>query len=108
MSEHGYNETKEAVLFGLAIAMAADKSLSDGSIGWSDAVNLVDVFMKAPAGLKGIGEIPAELKDLDATENEALKNELKAAFDIADDKLEGIIENALAITLDVGSLLAKL
>lgn len=71
MTTKSIKETKE-LLAGLGkVAVAAKKIAADGKVNASDLVTLMDLIKDVSViseGLKGAGEIPAELKDLDEVE----------------------------------------
>ena len=103
----GIKESKEFVLFGVALGDALYKSFEDGSIGLSDIFKLVPVFKSAKAALEGLAGVPEELKDLDDAEKEELVAAVKAQFDIADDKMELAIESAFEMAVAAIQLIAS-
>lgn len=52
-------------------------------------------------------QVVEEFKDLDAAERKAIEDKVKAKFDIADDQLEGMIEEALGIVGDASSIVTR-
>ena len=89
--------------FPMSLHMAVDQAKADGKISLEDVGLLVTPAMKlgpAIAGLKG-GALK-EWKDLDSSERDALSAKIKAAYNIADDKLEATIEGALDVLLHIG------
>lgn len=70
----GVNQTKELLIFGLAIGNGIYSSLADdGKITLSDFPKFSESLFTVPAALEGIIEVPAELKDLDESELGELK-----------------------------------
>lgn len=101
-------ETKEAVGFIVAIANGVGKALQDGKINLADFGCFMDAFLKAPAAFSGASEIPAELADMDSAEREGLKQYIFEEFDIPQDKVEGIVEDALDISNRIFGLIEKI
>ena len=95
--EYGIKETKEAVAAFIGIGNALGKALEDGKIGLTDAPHFIAAAMKIPAGISGWKSIPAELGDLDDTERTEILEFAKSEFDIPQDKIEAIVEDALAL-----------
>jgi hypothetical protein len=60
-------------------------------------------------GLSGIvwSQIDDEIKDLDLAEKEVLLTTFKEKFDIIDDKLEAMIEEALSLATEIGVFVKK-
>jgi hypothetical protein len=104
---YGLKETKEAVAFGIALGEAVDVSLADGKIGLDDAMNFYNAVLKAGDAFSDIGLVAKELGDLDAAERQELQDFVEAEFDIANDKLEEVIECALETVLQVYELVEK-
>lgn len=109
MEKYGVKELKELLAFVLSLGMAVDKSLAnDGKITLLDAANLLDPAMKAPAAFAGLDIALLELQDLSDDEKKELQEFVQASFDIADDKLEAVVEGALGVAISVAKVLAML
>ena len=91
----GIEDLKDVVKAGLSLGQA----LSDG-IQISDLGALMDV----PDAIVGISNVPAEIADLDEAEKEELQQFVKANFDIADDNMEEIIEEAVVLAISLYKL----
>jgi hypothetical protein len=102
--KHGIKETKELVKFGISVGESIDLSLADGKIGLDDAMNFYNAVLSAGDAFKDISKVPAELGDLDQEERDELLAFVEAEFDIANDKLEAVIEEALKTALQVYKL----
>ncbi|MCP3681239.1 MAG: hypothetical protein GY861_00985 [bacterium] len=80
----GVKETKDVLLVAVKLAKAFALAQADGKIGWQDLTLLIDPGLAMPEAVAGIGQVPAELGDLDAAEvqeiNDYLKANLGAAF----------------------------
>lgn len=107
MAKTGIDETKDLLAFAIATAEAVIASVADGRIGFEDAFRMIAPLQRAQAALVGSTSIPAELAELDAEEVVALKTYVLAEFDIANDRVEGIIEDALMIGLAFARLFSK-
>lgn len=65
----GIQETKDVLLFGMALGNAIYASVADdGHVTLGDAANFVPAISAMPDALKNISEVPKELKDLDENE----------------------------------------
>lgn len=106
MSEKA-KELKDLIGFGLALGMAIDKSLADdGKITFTDAGNLIDPIMKAPAAFAGADQALAELKALDEEGKKELNEFVKSEFDIKDDKIEAVVEECVSIGVSAARVVA--
>lgn len=103
MSQYGIKETKELVKFGISLGEAIDKSLP-GGIGLEDAMNFYNAVTTASDAFDNVKQVPKELGDLDQAERDELYAYVEAEFDIANDKLESVIEEALKTALQVYKL----
>ena len=97
----GIDELKDVVAFGAELGNAIGKSLEDGKITLTDAVNFVPALTSMPAALSGFGDVKKELDDLDAQEKEQLISYFQSKFDIPQEKTEAFIEDALKIAITV-------
>jgi len=96
MEKLGIKNLKPVVSLGIEFGNVADKI--GRNTGATRYLHLMDLFDE----LTGLGsvdfkQVSAEIKDLDAEERKELHEHLKVKFDIADDKLEQGIEQALSI-----------
>ena len=69
---YGIQETRDVVKLGACVAKALVGALEDGKLGLSDLIHLVPVGKALPAAIKGISQVPAELKDLSEKESAEL------------------------------------
>jgi len=102
----GIKETKEAMLFGISLAMAVDESTQDG-FQWTDILSLIKPMTKLPAALDGIQEIPSELDDLDENERAELIKAIEE-LEFASEKSEAIAEQALIAGVEIGKLVIEI
>ena len=98
---YGIQETKDVVKLGIEIGEAFDRALDNGKLGIEDLSQFFGVFTSASAAFAGITKVPAEIKDLSAEEMEELKSFVETEFDIANDRLEEVIEKAIAAALRI-------
>lgn len=71
----GIKETLELLESMEALAVAGAKIAKDGKLSPADLTVIYDLLLKSSSiseGFKGIKELPAEMKDLDASEIEAI------------------------------------
>lgn len=107
--KHGIDNLKAFLAFGLALGSSIEKSLADdGKITVGDAGNLLAPLMKAPAAFAGASEAFKEVADLDDEERADLNAYVKANFDIADDRLEAVVEEAFQIALSASKIVSLL
>jgi hypothetical protein len=96
MSQYGIDETKDVVKLLMSVAKGVQKSLADdGKLTFGDLGNFTDAIFKLVPAIQGIEKVPHELKDLDASEVEQLKNLVLAEMPEVGDKWTIIVENAL-------------
>lgn len=103
----GIKELKELVVFIGAFASAADKATQDG-LGVEDIAHFVPSLMLAPEAFKGIDAAKLEVTNLDEAELLELKNAFATELDLVDDQLEGLVEEALTIGLQLYGLYKKI
>lgn len=102
-------ELKELVGFGLAFGMAVDKSLADdGKVTFGDVGNLIAPIMKAPSAFQGADQALVELKALDDEGKKELNEFVKGEFDIRDENIEAIVEEAVSMAVSGARILALL
>lgn len=104
--EIGIQETKEAMIFGISIAMAIDDITQDG-FQWTDILKLVPALTELPKAIDGIQQVPSELGDLSDDERLELANEIEK-LDFASDRSEEIAEQSLRVALEIGKLILKI
>ena len=100
---------KTVLAFVIGIGERVDKVTAEDSAGgkkitggeWlGSAVLLTGV----PGLLKSIPEFLPEFKDLDSEEKAELKDFVNTEFDIANDKLESVIEKAVGIAIELSNI----
>lgn len=93
----GIQETKEVVISVVKLSNFIEKVRREG-FSWDDWTDAYGVIQTIPAAIKDSHEVPKEIADMDDEELEILKAELRK-FDIPEDKLEEVIEDATEIGL---------
>ena len=104
----GIEETKDLAKFIVELAEGGAKALEDKKFSLSDIQHFVSAVGALPAAIAGIGQIPAELKDMDVLERQELVDFIKAEFDIPQDNVEEIAEAALDVCIDIFKLVMKI
>ena len=90
------NDLKPLVALGVEMANVADKI--GHTKGPGKYAHLISLFDEVTAlGAVNFKNVIPQAKDIDAEEMAELKTFIKEKFDIADDKLESVIEKALDI-----------
>lgn len=96
MSQYGISETKDVVKLIMSISNGVQKSLADdGKLTIGDIGNFTDAVFKLVPAIQGIEKVPHEIKDLDASEIEELKNLVLSEMPEVGEKWSIIVENAL-------------
>ena len=106
--EKGTKELGEVLKFVCALASSVGEAAKDGEMSLGDAAHLIPLLYKLPAAAEGMGEIPAEAKDLSQDEIDALIKMIKEELDLPQDKIEMAVEDALDICLKLYVLVQKL
>ena len=101
--KHGIKETKEALIFGVSLAMAVDEATQDG-FQWTDIFKMVPALTKLPAAIEGIEKVPVELSDLSEAERAELVEEIEK-LDFVSEYSEQIAEQALRVAVEIGALI---
>ena len=101
-------ELSEVVSFVCALANGIAESAKDGAITLGDASYLFPLILKLPSAVGGFDKIPDEVKDLDDSEIEQIKNLVKDELDLPNDVIEASIENSIEVAVQLYSLVKKL
>jgi hypothetical protein len=99
----GIDNLKKLTKFVVLLANAIDKSTRDG-LSFADAGNFIPALMEAPKAFENIGELSAEIKDLDAEEIKELKVLISQELNLVDKDLEDVINHALRVLVDIKGL----
>lgn len=96
----GIENIKTLLGFLIGIAHRADKVTAEDSAGGkkitgTEWLGSVTLLTGVPAVIRAIPELNDELNDLDDEERTELYEWVKEEFDISNDKLEAVIENAV-------------
>lgn len=105
--DKGITQLKELVVFMALLASAADKSTKDG-LSFEDAGNFVQPLMAAPKAFDGLDEAKMEAQDLDEEEMKELQVAVADALDLEDDKVEAVVERALAALINVYGIVKEI
>ena len=104
----GIKEISEVVKFVCALGNAIGEAAKDGQVSLGDAAGLIPLLYKLPSAVDGIDQIPAEVKDLSEDEMAELAQLVKDELDLPQDKIEGAIEDAVGIAIQLYALVVKL
>jgi len=99
----GIIETKEALMFGVGLAMAIDEATQDG-FQWTDVFSLIPPLTKLPSAIDGADQIPAELDDMDEEERAELVQAIEE-LDFASEHSEAIAEQGLRAGVEIAALI---
>ncbi len=109
MSEKmGVQDLIELLDFLIALGHAVDRSLADGKMSAEDMLHLIPVMTSAGPALGGLMNVPKEIADMSAEESEMVYKHIEQKFDIANDKVEEIVETSLAVAVSIYGLVKKI
>lgn len=101
------DKLKAAIKFGIDLGQQIKEANKDGW-QWTDSLGFIDDAAKVPGVIKSGPEMLLELKDLSDVEREELKVYVQTEFDIPNDDLEFVIEDALNISFSIVSLITRI
>lgn len=104
----GIKESLEVENFLLAVGQAVAKSYEDKKLEVSDALNFVAPIMLLQPALEGVGQVPAELKDLDAVEGMQLVDNAMAKLPGLSEKAVKVVKASLKLLLAGAELVSAL
>ena len=107
MSEKkGIKNVKELMILGLQLGVVGKLAMEDGKLSVGDLGLVVQVFPHVVPAFKDLGEVPAELADLDADESTELLVEAARQLPyITDNKrLMNIVVKSIKVALSIGEL----
>ena len=106
-TKYGIEETKDVFDLGFAIVHALKLSLADG-INIKDIGNLLLIFPAVGPAIAGIGSVPSEIADLDATEAQELLTHAagKLGLSLDDPSLERKVVACIKVVLAGGEAIA--
>lgn len=103
----GNKETKELIMFGVALGNGLGKTFEDGKFKLMELTNFIPALIKLPAGLEGIGSVDDELKNMTPAERLDLVNEVAEQLDLPGDRAEAMIEDGFALGMAVWGYIQK-
>lgn len=107
--ESKVKELKELVGFGLSVGVAVDKSLADdGKVTVSDIPKFGAPVLRAPEAIMGADKALDELRALDDAGRAELHQYAKDEFDVRDDLVEQVVEEAIVAGVAVARIVALL
>lgn len=109
-NEIGIQNTLEVIELGIALGGAfRSAKADDGSISAADIAHLIAVVPKVSPAVSGIGEIPAELKDLDDAEVEQIIGHVQELVGtVSSEKAVAIAEDAIRAAIAIYGIITKL
>lgn len=88
-------ESKEVIALVIATANAINDARADGKIDYKDTALILPIIPKIGPAIDNIGEVPAELADLDPTEAAELVAQLQSDLNIGSDEVKQLIGSSL-------------
>jgi len=96
----GTKDLKEIVVFFCRMTNAIDKSLADGKVNFTDAVNFYGPLQAISEAYDGAKNAIAEFKDLDEKEKQDIVDTIVLELDLTADVVEEIVEDIIESALD--------
>ena len=101
-------DLKEVVSFVIAVGDGIEKSLADdGKLTITDMPKLFPALFKIMPAIEGAENIPVYIKAMDKAEADDLFEYVKTELELEDSAVEGFIEDATRIVLDLWVVLGK-
>lgn len=105
---YNVKETQEFIAFIMSIVETMVKAIKDKWNWMQILTNLFQPFMKLGEAIRGISEIPKEIEDMDNTElNDYIRPEIER-FELENDDVEEIVEEAAELILRFWRLVLKI
>lgn len=101
----GTENLKKVLAFALGLGNELAKGFEDGKLSLVEGMGLADNLLAIPGLISARKEILAELKDLDAAERQELFDYVKQEFDLPDDRIEAIVEEALGLVENIVAII---
>ena len=104
----GTNEIKDFLTFGFVLADAVIKITEDGDYDWiDDSITAIKALIKAPEAFNETKLLIKQLGEISEEEKLDLIFWAGKEFDIADDGIEDIIEDAISMVISFLSMINK-
>ena len=100
----GVKETKEMLMFIIAMAEAVDKSDADGKFSLEDAGHLIAALPMAMAAFSGVSAMPKELADMDAVERAELVKMIDVELQLGHAKTEMAVKKGIGVMMELYGL----
>lgn len=102
----GYQNLEKCVMLAVEIGNVGDRmGRTTGAARYGHLLMLIDELQALAT--TDFTQIKAEFKDLDGAERVELYEKIKVKFEIEDDKVEALVEEALGIIVDAASLVKR-
>jgi len=96
-SKVGVDEIKNLVTFVIQVLHGSVASLKDGKLSFLDIFNFFGAIMAAGPALRHLGELKAEIVDLDQKEKEMLCQYVRDTVKLDDKVVEDYVEKAICL-----------
>ena len=104
MSKFGVSNLKKAVRFATSVGNEFQNALADGKFSATEAFNFIDEVAQLPEIINSRAEIVAEAKDIDSAEGQELRQYVRTELNIANEKVEDVIDSAINWVLATAQL----
>lgn len=102
----GIQNLKGALSFAIGLGQAFDRTFADGQFQFPEVINFVAPLSQAPKSADEWKAIKAELADLSSGERMELDHFIQDEFDIANDRVEAVIEDSIDLVLHIWTFVA--
>lgn len=100
----GIEKLKAAVSVGIRLTEGVLEKLDDKKLTWLEVLGLAPILVDLPALIRDADALYDELQDLTEKENQELLAYVKEEFDVDNDNLEEVVEDALSVVSALGTL----
>lgn len=101
----GIKETKEFMTFVMLLVGAIVKTFEDKEVTPGDLAFFGQPILASAEGIMGLTEIPAEITNMSEAQKTELNAHIAAKFDIPDDKIEKVVEEALKVAVSLAPMI---
>ena len=101
----GTEHLKQVISIGIGLGQSLSEKLEDGKLSLVEKFQLLGDFREGINLVKAAPKALEEFKDLDASERAALVSYFEKEFDLANDRVETIIEKSLNLVSALADLI---
>ena len=103
----GIENLKKLVSFACGFTKEIASAMADGKFKTAEIFGFFDEIMEIPGVVKSFPAILAEIKDLTIDERKELEAYIQDKFDLANDKVEAVIEHSMSFAFSAVALVEE-